>query len=140
MDRDLYEKGLRIRREVMTDAYVDRALQGAVGFGEPIQELATAFGWGAVWSREGLDRRTRSLLNLAMLTALNRPHELEGHVRGALSNGCTVEEIQEALLQAAVYCGFPAGLDAFRTARRALEAAGAVKTAEEAARAAGSDV
>lgn len=126
MASELYDKGLRIRREVMTDFYVDRALNGAVGFSESLQDLVTTYCWGAVWGREDLDRRTRSLINVAMLTALNRPHELEAHVRGAINNDCTVAEIRETLLQATVYCGFPAGIDAFRTARGALEAVGAV--------------
>ncbi|MGH8767059.1 MAG: carboxymuconolactone decarboxylase family protein [Burkholderiales bacterium] len=126
MASELYDKGLKIRREVMSDFYVDRALNGAIGFSEPLQDLVTAYCWGAVWGREDLDRRTRSLINVAMLTALNRPYELEAHVRGALNNGCTVAEIRETLLQATAYCGFPAGIDAFRTARGALEAAGAL--------------
>ena len=115
-----YERGLATRREVLGAEYVDRALGQATEFTAPLQELITEYCWGAVWNREGLDRRTRSLLNLAMLTALNRPHELAGHVRGAVNNGCTEEEIREALLQAAVYCGLPAALDAFRVAERVL--------------------
>ena len=118
-----YERGLEVRREVLGAEYVDRAIEGASPFSQPMQELVTEYCWGAVWTREGLDRRTRSLINLAMLTALDRPHELGGHVRGALNNGCTEEEIQETLLQAAVYCGMPAGLEAFRAADRVLEEA-----------------
>jgi 4-carboxymuconolactone decarboxylase len=116
-----YERGLETRREVLGAEYVDRALQSATPFTQPIQELVTEYCWGAVWTRPGLDRRTRSLINVAMLTALNRPHELAGHVRGALRNGCTEEEIQETLLQAAIYCGMPAGLDSFRVAASVLE-------------------
>jgi 4-carboxymuconolactone decarboxylase len=116
-----YERGLATRREVLGAEYVDKALEGATPFSRPMQELVTEYCWGAVWSREGLDRRTRSLINLAMLSALNRSHELAGHVRGALNNGCTEEEIQETLLQAAVYCGMPAGLEAFRVAERVLD-------------------
>jgi 4-carboxymuconolactone decarboxylase len=115
-----YERGLATRREVLGAEYVDRALGQATEFTAPLQELITEYCWGAVWNREGLDRHTRSLLNLAMLTALNRQHELAGHVRGAVNNGCTEVEIREALLQAAVYCGLPAALDAFRVADRVL--------------------
>lgn len=119
---ELYEKGLEIRREVVGAEYVERSLAAAAedDFTAPLQELVTEYCWGAVWSREGLDRRSRSLLNLAMLTALNRPHELRVHVRGAVNNGVSEEEIREALLQAAIYCGLPAALDAFRVAKEAL--------------------
>ena len=120
---DRYERGLETRRAVLGREHVDRSLEQASPFMRPMQELVTEYCWGAVWNREGLDRRTRSLLNVAMLTALNRPQELGAHVRGALTNGCSTEEIQEALLQAAVYCGMPAGLDAFRVAERALDEA-----------------
>ena len=120
---DRFEAGMRVRREVLGDAHVQRSLDAATAFSTPVQELVTEYCWGAVWNREGLDRRTRSLLNIAMLTALNRPQELGAHVRGALTNGCSKEEIQETLLQAAVYCGMPAGLDAFRVAERALDEA-----------------
>ena len=115
-----YERGLKIRREVLGDAHVDRSLAAVSEFARPAQELVTAHVWGDVWSRPGLDRRTRSLLNLVMLTALNRNHELAVHVRGAINNGCTAEEIQEALLQAGVYCGAPAVLESFRVAERVL--------------------
>ncbi len=125
MNRDLFEQGLKTRREVLGSEYVDRALASADDFSRPMQELVTQYCWGDVWNRPGLDRRTRSLLNLAMLGALNRPHELELHVRGALNNGVTKEEIAEVFLQLAVYCGVPAGVDAFRTARRAFEQQGA---------------
>ena len=118
---DRFEEGLAVRRAVLGDEFVDAALAGATPFNRPIQELTTEYCWGAVWARPGLDRRTRSLLNLCMLTALNRPHELKVHVRGALRNGCTREEISEALLQAAIYCGIPAAMDAFRTAKAALD-------------------
>ena len=124
-----YELGLRTRREVLGSEYVDRALENATEFTEPIQQLVTEYCWGAVWTRDGIDRRTRSLLNLGMLTALNRPHELAAHVRGAVNNGCSVVEIREVLLQAAIYCGLPAALDAFRTAERALEEARGEPTA-----------
>lgn len=115
-----YQRGLRIRREVLGDAHVDRSLAAVSEFSRPIQEYVTASCWGDVWSRPGLDRRTRSLINLAMLTALNRGHELAVHVRGARTNGCTDQEIQEVLLQTAAYCGAPAALESFRVADRVL--------------------
>jgi 4-carboxymuconolactone decarboxylase len=117
--------GLATRREVLGDDYVNRALDNADDFSWPLQELVTGFCWDAIWNRPGLERKTRSLVNLAMLMALNRPHELKAHVIGALRNGCTREEIREVLLQGAVYCGVPAGVDAFRVAREALADAGA---------------
>ena len=100
---------------------MDRSAQQATDFTRAVQEYVTATCWGDIWSRPGLDHRTRSLINLAMLTALNRPHEFSVHVRGALRNGCTVEEIQEVLLQTAAYCGAPAALEAFRLAARVIE-------------------
>lgn len=120
-DATMYERGLEVRREVLGAEHVDRSLRDASEFSGPMQQLVTEYCWGAVWSRDGLDRRTRSLLNLAMLTALNRGHELAVHVRGAVTNGCTKEEIRETLLQAAVYCGMPAGLESFRIAERVLQ-------------------
>lgn len=116
-----YEDGLRVRREVLGAAHVDRSLGQVTEFSRPIQELVTEYCWGAVWNREGLDRRTRSLLNLVTLTALNRGHELGVHVRGAIRNGVTIEEIQETLLQAAIYIGVPAALESFRIAEAKLE-------------------
>ncbi|HEY7603238.1 MAG TPA: 4-carboxymuconolactone decarboxylase [Gaiellaceae bacterium] len=118
-DRRL-EQGERIRREVLGDAHVERSLAKAGEFSRPMQEFVTEHCWGAVWSRPGLGRRERSLVNLGMLTALNRSHELRVHVRGAIRNGCTPEEIQEVLLQAAIYCGVPAAMEAFRVAEAAL--------------------
>jgi 4-carboxymuconolactone decarboxylase len=120
-DDGRYERGLRLRREVLGDEHVDRSLDGTTEFTAPAQELVTAMCWGDVWTRPGLDRRTRSLINLAMLTALNRMHEFRVHVRGAVTNGCTVEEIRETLLQATVYCGAPAGLESFREAQSVLD-------------------
>jgi 4-carboxymuconolactone decarboxylase len=114
------ETGLQTRREVLGAEHVDRSLAQASEFARPMQELVTEYCWGAVWSRPGLDRRTRSLLNIVMLTALGRSHELALHVRGALTNGVTTEEIQEALLQAAIYCGVPAAMEAQRTAEAVL--------------------
>jgi 4-carboxymuconolactone decarboxylase len=124
----LYEQGLAVRREVLGAEYVDRSVSRADEFTRPLQELTTTWCWGATWTRPGLERRTRSLLNLAMLTALGRPHELALHVRGALTNGVSVEEIRETLLHATVYCGVPAGLDAFRAAHEVLLAEGALPT------------
>lgn len=115
------ERGNRVRREVLGDAHVDRSMRQATDFTRVVQEYVTESCWGDVWSRPGLDRRTRSLLNLAMLTALNRPHEFSVHIRGALRNGCTEAEIQEVLLQTAVYCGAPAALESFRLAERVIE-------------------
>jgi 4-carboxymuconolactone decarboxylase len=118
--RTTFEEGLRVRKEVLGPAHVERSLAQASVFAAPIQELVTEYCWGAVWTRDGLDRRTRSLINLAMLTALNRSHELGVHVRGAINNGVTVEEIQEALLQTAIYVGVPAALESFRVAETVL--------------------
>ncbi|WP_067065989.1 4-carboxymuconolactone decarboxylase [Roseateles chitosanitabidus] len=112
----LFEEGLATRREVLGDAYVDASIHNATDFNIEMQELVTQYCWGDVWNRPGLDRRSRSLLNLAMLTALNRPHELKIHLRGALNNGVTRDEIKEVFLQTAIYCGVPAAVDAFRTA------------------------
>ena len=116
-----FDTGLKIRKAVLGEAHVERSLADVDDFNRDLQQLVTGFAWGEVWSRPGLTLRERSLLNLAFLTALNRPHELETHLRGALNNGCTQEQIREVLLQAAVYCGFPAAVDAFRIARRVLK-------------------
>ena len=117
MPNPTYEKGLKNRREVLGAEYVDNAIASADDFSRPLQELVTEYCWGAVWGRPGLDRKTRSIINLAMLTALNRPHELKLHVKGALNNGLSKAEIAEVLLQAAIYCGVPAAVDSFRSAR-----------------------
>ena len=124
MNQDLYEKGLKIRREVVGDAYVDASLKNADEFSQPMQELVTQYCWGDVWSRPGIDRRTRSLMNLSMIAALNRPDELHTHVRGAINNGVTKAEIQEAFLQVSVYCGMPAGLGSFKIARQVFKEMG----------------
>ena len=121
------EIGLQTRREVLGAEHVDRSLQQATDFARPMQELVTEYCWGEVWSRPGLDRRVRSLLNLAMLTALGRRHELEVHVRGAVTNGVTATEIQETLLQTAIYCGVPAAMEATRTAEAVLIALGVIE-------------
>ena len=110
MPNDKYREGLKSRREVLGDTYVDRALQNASEFGQPLQDLLIENCWGTVWNRPGLPRQTRSLVTLAMLAALRAPQEIKTHVLGALRNGCSVEEIQEVFLQAAVYCGAPAGI------------------------------
>ena len=115
--REQFEAGLAVRRAVLGDASVDRSLASIDDFTRDLQELVTEYCWGRVWTREELPRHTRSILNLAMMTALNRPHELAIHVRGALNNGVSRVEIREVLLQAAIYCGVPAALDAFRGAR-----------------------
>jgi 4-carboxymuconolactone decarboxylase len=116
----LFDLGLPIRREVVGAAHVDRSMAGANEFMMAAQHAAVEIGWGYVWARPGLDRKTRSLINLGMLTALRATNELKVHVKGALTNGCTVDEIREALLQAAVYAGMPAGLEAFRAANEVL--------------------
>ncbi|SRR5690554_3628803 len=121
MNNERYERGLKVRREVMGDAFVDRALANSDEFSQEFQNLVTSVAWGDIWTRPGLDRKTRSLINLGMLVALNRGQEFKGHVRGAINNGCTEDEIREVLLQAAVYCGMPAGVEAFRNAREVLE-------------------
>jgi 4-carboxymuconolactone decarboxylase len=117
---ETYERGVAMRRAVLGNKHVDRSLAQVSEFSRPVQELVTEYCWGAIWNREGLERKTRSLLNLAMLTALGRSHELGVHVRGAVNNGVTVDEIQEVLLQAAVYAGAPAALEAFRVAEKIL--------------------
>jgi 4-carboxymuconolactone decarboxylase len=117
---DGYHVGLAIRREVLGTEHVNASIDKTSDFSRPIQELVTEYCWGEIWSREGIDRRTRSLLNLGLLTALNRLHELGVHVRGAIRNGVTPGEIQEVLLQTAVYVGVPAALESFRIAERVL--------------------
>jgi len=114
---DLFEKGLEVRRAVLGKDFVDKSISDADDFTRPLQELITEYCWGSVWARPGLPRKTRSLINLAMLTALNRPHEVKLHLRGALNNGCSKEEIMEVFLQTAIYCGIPAAVDSFRTAK-----------------------
>ena len=120
MSQDRFESGLEKRRRVLGAEYVDHSIRNADDFTRPLQQLVTEYCWGEVWQREGLNDRDRSVINLAMITALNRPHELRLHVRGAINNGLSVEEIREVLLQTAVYCGVPAAIDAFRQAREVL--------------------
>ncbi|MBO6782489.1 MAG: carboxymuconolactone decarboxylase family protein [Alphaproteobacteria bacterium] len=121
LDKDLYEKGMKIRREVLGDERVDASMSDLDDFNRDLQEqFITEIGWGAVWGREGLTRQQRSLLNLGMLAAMGRMAEFEGHFRGALRNGLTREELREALLQITFYCGGPAGIEAFRVAKKVL--------------------
>ncbi len=120
MDKEMFEKGLEIRRSVLGKEFVDKAIASADDFNRPLQEIVTQYCWGEVWGREGLDKRTRSIINLAMISALNRPHELKLHVKGAITNGLTKDEIREVLLQVAIYCGIPCGVDSFRVAKEAL--------------------
>lgn len=117
MDKKTYETGLGIRTDVLGKDYVENALRTADDFNQPFQELVTEYCWGAVWGRDGLSRKTRSMLNLAMIGVLNRPHELRAHVAGALRNGVSKDEIREVFMQLAIYAGVPAGVDAFRVAR-----------------------
>lgn len=119
-----FERGLQTRREVLGSAYVDQSIEQADEFSWPLQQLATEFCWDEIWNRPGLDRRSRSLLNLGMIAALNRPHELKIHIGGALNNGLTREEIREAILQIAIYCGMPAALDSFRIAKEVFKERG----------------
>lgn len=122
--KPLYERGLKVRKEVLGDAYVDNAISSADEFSQPLQEYLTAHAWAASWARPGLERKTRSMLNLAMLTALNRGHEFSIHVKGAINNGVTKEEIREILIHAAVYCGAPAAMDSFRIAKEVFREEG----------------
>lgn len=117
MNEKRFQEGLKVRRGVLGAEYVDRSISNANEFNWPIQQLVTEYCWGEVWTREGLPQKTRSMINLAMLTALNRPNELRLHVRGALNNGCTKQEIQEIFLQTAIYCGVPAAIDSFKIAQ-----------------------
>jgi len=121
MRSEKYEKGMSVRREVLGDEYVDKAINAATEFTKPLQDLVTENCWGEIWTRDAIPKKTRSLVTIATLAALKAPAELKLHVRGALRNGCTVEEIQEVLLQATVYCGVPAGIDAFRAAKEVIE-------------------
>lgn len=116
-----FDDGLRMRKQVMGDAFVDKAFAGADNFTLPLQEFVTRNCWGTVWCRDGLDHKTRSLVTLAMLTALGRTQELKGHVRGAFNNGASVDEIREVLMHSAVYCGVPLAIDAFRAAHEVVK-------------------
>ncbi len=124
MASELFEKGLQIRREVLGAEHVNASISQADDFSRPLQELVTEYCWGNVWSRPGLERKTRSLINIAMLTALNRPHEVKLHLRGALNNGCCKNDIMEVLLQTAIYCGVPAAMDSLRVAKEFFQEVG----------------
>ncbi len=124
MEKEMYEKGLAIRRDVLGKEFVDNAISSADDFNRPLQELVTQYCWGEIWGRPGLDRKTRSMLNLAMISALNRPHEVKMHVKGAINNGLTKDQIMEVFLQVAIYCGVPAAVDSFRTAKEAFKEMG----------------
>ena len=128
MSNEKYEKGLAIRTQVLGEDYVNRSIQNADAFTQPLQELVTEYCWGHVWGREGLSLKERSMINLAMISALNRPHELKLHIRGALRNGLSREQIREILLQVGIYCGVPAAVDSFRLAREAFAEADAEST------------
>lgn len=121
MKSEKYYKGMSVRRAVLGDEFVEKALNDATAFTKPLQDLVTENCWGEIWTLDAIPRKTRSLITIAILSALKTPTELKLHVRGALRNGCTVEEIREVLLQAAVYCGVPAGVDAFRAAKEVIE-------------------
>ena len=124
MNREAFDQGLKTRREVLGADYVDNSIRNADDFNLPMQELVTEYCWNEIWNRPGLDRKTRSTINLAMLVALNRPHELKLHVRGAINNGLSKDEMREIFLQSAIYCGVPAAIDAFRTAREVFKEMG----------------
>ena len=121
MDKDLYEKGLRIRKEVLGEDYVNRNVNNVTDFNRHFQEMVTEYAWGGVWGDDALEKKTRSFINLAMLAALGRGTEFELHFRGAINNGCTQDELRAVLEQVTIYCGMPAGGEAFRIARRVLD-------------------
>ena len=120
MSKEIFDRGLAIRKKVLGAEFVERSFASADDFNRPMQELTTEYCWGAVWGREGLPHKIRSMLNLAMISCLNRPHELKMHVKGALKNGVTKDEIREVFLQVAICAGIPAGVDSFRIAREAF--------------------
>ena len=119
-----FKSGLKTRKEVLGEDYVNRTMQSADEFTWPVYKLATEYCWDEIWNRPGLDRRSRSILNLGMISALNRPHELKLHIRGAINNGLTKEELMEIFLQVAIYCGLPASIDSFRTAKEVFKELG----------------
>ena len=121
MDKAMYDKGMSIRRKVLGDAYVDAATKNVDDFNRPLQDVLNEYCWGAIWGRDGLPLKTRSMLNLAMISILNRPHELRAHLRGALNNGVTKAEIAEIFLQVGCYAGAPAAVDSFRIAREVFK-------------------
>lgn len=121
MKKDLFERGMKVRREVLGNEYVDNSIKAADAFTMPMQDFVTRYCWGEIWTRPGIDRRTRSFMNLAMIAALNRSDELKLHVRGAINNGLSKEEIAEVFLQVGVYCGMPAMVTSFKLAREVFE-------------------
>ncbi len=121
MTSQKFDEGLAVRKDVLGAEYVEQSLDNATDFTRDLQELVTEYCWGTIWTREDLPRKTRSLLNIAMMTVMNRPHELELHLRGAFRNDCTAEEIREVLLQTAIYAGVPAAIDGFRVAKKVLD-------------------
>jgi 4-carboxymuconolactone decarboxylase len=127
MGQDRYDRGLALRKKVLGAEYVEKSLAAADDFSRPMQELSTEYCWGYVWGRPGLELRDRSMINIAMISALNRPHELKLHVKAAIGNGLSKEQIREVLMQVAVYCGVPAGIDSFRIAREAFAELDAAK-------------
>ena len=127
MSNEKFEKGLALRKQVLGADYVEKSMASADSFSMPMQELSTEYCWGHVWTRPGLELRERSLINIAMISALNRPHELKLHVKAALNNGLTRDQIREVILQVAVYCGVPAGIDSTRIAREAFAEIDAAK-------------
>jgi 4-carboxymuconolactone decarboxylase len=129
MSNEKFEKGLALRKQVLGADYVEKSMASADSFSMPMQELSTEYCWGHVWTRPGLELRERSLINIAMISALNRPHELKLHVKAALNNGLTRDQIREVILQVAVYCGVPAGIDSTRIAREAFAEIDAAKKA-----------
>jgi 4-carboxymuconolactone decarboxylase len=129
MSNEKFERGLALRKQVLGAEYVEKSMAAADSFSMPMQELSTEYCWGHVWTRPGLQLRDRSLINIAMISALNRPHELKLHVKAALNNGLSREEIREVILQVAVYCGVPAGIDSTRIAREAFAELDAAKKA-----------
>ena len=122
MSKEVFNRGLEIRKKVLGAEFVENSFKAADAFNLPMQELVTEYCWGAVWGREHLPHKTRSMLNLAMIATLNRPHELKMHIRGALTNGVSKDEIREVFMQVAIYAGVPAGVDAFRIAREVFDA------------------
>jgi 4-carboxymuconolactone decarboxylase len=121
MSKEVFDRGFEIRKKVLGAEFVEKSFAAADSFNRPMQELVTEYCWGAVWGRDELPHKTRSMLNLAMISALNRPHELKMHVKGALKNGVTRDEIREVFMQVAIYCGVPAGVDSFRIAREVFD-------------------
>jgi 4-carboxymuconolactone decarboxylase len=121
MSSEKYKQGMALRREVLGDEYVDNAIKNATSFTKPLQDIVTENCWGEIWARKAIPRATRSLITIAMLSALRATTELKVHVHGALRNGCSVEEIQEVLLQTTAYCGAPAGIEAFRAAKEVID-------------------